>query len=148
MTRQIRVLGAVLLGLLAAQFLVGMITNLFAPIPPAVPGLRGNLDYRLGGAARWALLHGPPVLKIHVLVGLSIGACAIALVIVAFRAQRRPALAFALLGLLASGLAGLAGAAFLAYRRDNLYSLLMSVAFLAAIFTYGALLLLNRDRTC
>src|SRR5436305_1017142 len=83
-------LAAVLLALLAAQFLAGMITNLYAPIPPAVPGLRGNFDVRLGGAARWALLHGPPELKIHVAVGLAIGACAIALAVLALRARQRP----------------------------------------------------------
>jgi hypothetical protein len=65
-TRPLRGLAAVLLAVLAAQFLLGMITNLYAPIPPAVPGLHGNLDARLGAAARWALLHGPPELKIHV----------------------------------------------------------------------------------
>ena len=80
MTRPFRALAVVLVVLLAGQFLVGMFTNLYAPIPPAIPGLRGNLDNRLGAAARWALLHGPPELKIHVASGLAIGVCAIALV--------------------------------------------------------------------
>ncbi len=50
----------------------------------------------------------------------------------------------ALLGLLTSALAGAAGAAFLAYHRDDLYSLLMSVGFLGALFSYGTVLLLRR----
>jgi hypothetical protein len=84
-TRPTRALAAVLLALLAAQFLLGMITNRYAPIPPAVPGLHGNLDARLGAAARWALLHDPPELKIHVAAGLAIGAGASSLAVLSLR---------------------------------------------------------------
>jgi len=143
-TRPFRVLAVVLVALLAAQFLVGMITNLYAAIPPVIPGLRGNFDNRLGAAARWALLRGPPELKVHVAAGLAIGVCAIALAILALRAGRRPWLVLTLLGLLTSALAGLAGAAFLAYHQDDLYSLLMSAGFLGALFCYGTVLLLRR----
>jgi hypothetical protein len=143
-TRRLRPLAAVLVGLLAAQFLLGMITNLYAPIPTAVPGLHGNLDARLGAAARWALLHGPPALKIHVVVGLATGGCAIALAVLALRTRQRPWRLFALLGLFTSAPAGLAGAAFLAYHQDNLYSLLMSIGFLGALFCYGTGLYLTR----
>ncbi len=37
MTRPFRALAVVLVVLLAGQFLVGMFTNLYAPIPPAIP---------------------------------------------------------------------------------------------------------------
>ena len=144
MTRPFRALAVVLVVLLAAQFLVGMITNLYAPIPPAIPRLRGNFDIRLGAAARWALLRGPPELEFHVAAGLAIGVCAIALSVLALRAGRRSWLVLALLGLLTSVLAGLAGAAFLAYHQDDLYSLLMSAGFLGALFCYGTVLLLRR----
>jgi hypothetical protein len=127
--------------LLAAQFLVGMITNLYAPIPVAVPGLHGNLDTRLGAAARWALLHGPPELKIHVALGLTIGGCALSLAVLALRARQRPWRLLALLGLFTSGPAG---AAFLACHRDDLYSLLMSIGFLGALLSYGTGLYLTR----
>jgi hypothetical protein len=136
MNRLLRPLAVVLLGLLAAQFLLGMITNLYAQLPAAVPGLHGNLDNRLGAAARWALLHGPPVLKIHVIAGLAIGACAITLTVLAFRGRQPRWRLFALLGLLMAAPAGVAGAAFLAYRQDNLYSLLMAAGFLGALFAY------------
>ena len=46
-----------------------------------MPGLHGNLDARLGAAARGALLHGPPELEIHVAAGLAIGAGAISLAV-------------------------------------------------------------------
>jgi hypothetical protein len=72
--RRARQLVIALLCLLAAQFLIGMTANLYARIPPALPQVRGNLDTRLGLAARWALLHGPLEIKLHVALGLAIGA--------------------------------------------------------------------------
>ena len=50
-------LSVMLLYLLAAQFLLGMTTNLNAMIPATPPGVRGNFDARLDAAARWPLLH-------------------------------------------------------------------------------------------
>jgi hypothetical protein len=142
--RALRPLAWTLVALLASQFLLGMATNLFARLPLAVPGLHGNLDTRLGAAARWALLHGPPELKIHVIVGLAIGAGAITLVVLAFRSRQPRWRALALLGLLMAAPAGIAGAAFLTYRQDNLYSLLMATGFLAALLTYWAGLYVTR----
>jgi hypothetical protein len=139
-----RPLVAVQLALLAGQFLLGMVSNFYAQLPSSVPGVRGNFDNRLGVAARWALLHGPPELQAHVALGLSLGLGAIALAAGALRVRERPWLPLAPLGLVAVAGAGLAGAAFLAYHQDDLYSLLMSIAFLAALFIYGALLYLTR----
>jgi hypothetical protein len=142
-TRALRPLAAALLALLAAQFLLGMVSNFYARIPETVPGAHGNLDTRLGAGARWALLHGPPELQAHVALGLATGACAVTLAVFALRTRRRPWRVLALLGLLATASAGFAGAAFLVYRQDDLYSLLMSVGFLAALFAYGAALYLS-----
>jgi hypothetical protein len=139
-----RPLVAVLLALLAGQFLLGMVSNFYAQLPSTVPGVRGNFDNRLGAAARWALLHGPPELQAHVALGLSLGLGAIALAAGALRVREPPWLPLAPLGLVAVAGAALAGGAFLAYNQDDLYSLLMSVAFLAALFIYGALLYLTR----
>lgn len=143
--RLLRPLAWVLVGLLASQFLLGMVTNLYARLPAAVPGLHGSLDNRLGTAARWALLHGPLVLKIHVIVGLAIGGCAITLAVLAFPARQPRWRPCALLGLLMAAPAGLAGAAFLAYRQDNVYSLLMAAGFLGALFAYWTGLFLTRE---
>ena len=130
MTRRARRLTVVLLCLLAAQFVLGMTANIYARIPPALPGVRGNFDARLGSAARWALLHGPPEVKLHVAVGLAIGVSAIAPVVLAVRSGKRSSALFALLGLVTAASAGIFGAAFLAYRQDDIYSLLMAVGFL------------------
>lgn len=144
MTRLLRPLAVVLLCLLATQFLLGMVTNFYARLPETPPGRQGNFDARLGAAARWALLHGPPLLKLHVAAGLAIGACAIALAVLALRSRERSWSLFALLGLFSAVPAGLAGAAFLAYRQDDVYSLLMSIGFLGALFSYWTGLYLTR----
>lgn len=144
MTRRARLLVVVLLCLLAAQFMLGMTANLYARIPQTLPGVRGNFDTRVGGAARWALLHGPPEIKLHVAVGLAIGICAITLAILAVRARKLSSAFFALLGLAATASAGIFGAAFLAYRQDDTYSLLMSAGFLGALFSYWIGLYLSR----
>src|SRR5215472_8076409 len=121
-----------------------MTANFYAQIPHALPGVRGNLDTRLGSAARWALLHGPPEIKLHVAVGLMIGACAITLAVLAIRSRDWSWAVFALLGLVMAASAGIFGAAFLAYRQDDTYSLLMSVGFLGALFSYWTGLYLSR----
>lgn len=145
MTRARRPLTVVILVLLAGQFLVGMTSNFYAKIPQRVPGVHGGFDYRLGAAARWALLHRPPELQAHVALGLSIGVCAIVLTAASAHARSRPWTLLAPLGLLITAAAGLAGAAFLAYREDDIYSLVMSAAFLAALFTYGTLFHLTAE---
>jgi hypothetical protein len=144
--RALRPLAATILVLLNVQFLLGMTSNFYAELPRTVPGTHGNFDSRLGAAARWALLHGPPELQAHVAVGLLLGACAAALTALSLRARSRPWLPLAPLGLLATVGAGLAGAAFLAYRQDDLYSLVMSIAFLASLLTYSGLLYLTVGR--
>jgi hypothetical protein len=140
MRRALRPLASVALTLLAGQFLLGMVSNFYARIPERVPGVHGNFDTRLAAGARWALLHGSPELQAHVAVGLLIGVCAVVLTALSTRIREWPWLPLAPIGLLATAGAGLSGAAFLAYRQDDFYSLLMSIAFLVDISTYGSLL--------
>jgi hypothetical protein len=98
--------------------------------------VRGNFDARLGSAARWALLHGPHEVKLHVAVGLAIGVSAIALAVLPVRSGKRSSALFALLGLVMAATTGIFGTAFLAYRQGNIYSLLMAVGFLGSVFSY------------
>jgi hypothetical protein len=121
-----------------------MVSNFYARVPVSVPGVRGNLDHRLGAAVRWALLHGPPEVQVHVVLGLSLGLGAIVLAVDALRVREWPWFPLAVLGLVAVAGAGLAGAAFLAFHQDDLYSLLMSIAFISSLFVYGALFYLAR----
>jgi hypothetical protein len=140
-----RRVAAGLVGMLAAQFVLGMLSNFYANIPTRLPGEHGGLDNRLGTAARWALLHGPVEVQVHVALGLLLGVAGIALTGMSIRLRSYPWLPLAPLGLLAVAGAGVGGAAFLAYGQRDLYSLLMAIGFLAALFIYGGLLYLTRS---
>jgi hypothetical protein len=142
--RTLRPLAAAIFGLLCGQFLLGMVSNFYAQLPMDVPGVHGSFDSKLGAAARWALLHGPPELQAHVALGLTIGISAIILAALSLRLRERPWNLLAPAGLVVTAWTGLAGAAFLAYHEDDLYSLLMSIGFLTDFVLYGGLLYLSR----
>jgi len=136
-TRPTRALPAVLLALLAAQFLLGMITNLYAPIPPAVPGLHGNLDARarrgrpLGAPARPARAQDPRRRGPRHRCRRHFPGGALTPRPAATVAPIRPARPVHV------GTRRPRRRAFLAYYQDDLYSLLMSIGFLGALFSYG-----------
>jgi len=77
-------------------------------------------------------------------VGLAIGVSAIAPIVLAVRSRKRSSALFALLGLVTAASAGIFGAAFLAYRQNDIYSLLMAVGFLGSLFSYWIGLYLSR----
>lgn len=143
-----RRLARAIFGLLCGQFLLGMVSNFYAQLPKDVPGVHGNFDSKLGAAARWALLHGPVELKAHVAVGLTLGVGAIVLGVLSLRVRERPWIFLAPAGMFVTAWTGLAGAAFLAYHQRDLYSLLMSIGFLADLLIYGELLYLSRPVAC
>jgi len=70
-TRWIRSLTAFILLLLATQFLVGIVVNLFVTIPDAHPGAQAS-EYFSGVAqgVSWAIIGGALPLQAHVLIGL------------------------------------------------------------------------------
>jgi hypothetical protein len=69
----LRTIDAILLILLAAQFLLGMLVNLFVQVPAVHPGANAP-EYFTGVAqgVAWALFNAPWLLWIHVVVGLSL----------------------------------------------------------------------------
>jgi hypothetical protein len=118
----LRTITAITLLLLAVQFLIGMVVNLFVQLPSAHPGV-GASNYFQGvvqGVA-WALVHAPLAL---LLIGLAIAS------------RRRAWIVTSLLGWLGIMAAGFNGASFLNYGHD-FSSLIMSIGFLLAVISYA-----------
>ncbi|HEY5989367.1 MAG TPA: hypothetical protein VIV12_23745 [Streptosporangiaceae bacterium] len=144
MTRRARQLMVALLRLLAAQFVLGMTANLYAQIPHAPPGSTGQLRHPPGQRRTVGAPSRPTRDQAPRRGGTDDRACAITLSVLAIRSRDWPWAVFALLGLVMAASAGIFGAAFLAYRPNDTYSLLMSVGFLGALLSCWTGLYLSR----
>lgn len=135
--RRLRFLMALALLLLAAQFLVGMLVNLYVTVPAVHPG--ANADNYFAGVAQgvaWALGHSVLDLRLHVIIGLLLFLDALALVALAIAARSRAWIIASVLGLLGIMAAGFNGASFMNYGHD-FSSLFMSIGFLLAAISYA-----------
>ena len=129
-------LTAIILVLLAAQFLVGMLVNLFVQVPAVHPG--ANAPEYFSGVVQgvaWALLHAPLWLLVHTIVGLLLFIAALVLIGFAIAARRKAWIIVSVVGLLGIMLGGFNGASFMNYGHD-FSSLLMSIGFLLAAIPY------------
>ena len=133
---RLRALTAIILVLLAAQFLVGMLVNLYVQVPAVHPGANAP-EYFSGvvlGVA-WALLHAPLWLQLHAIVGLLLFIASLLLIGFAIAARRRAWIILSIIGLFGIMAGGFNGASFMNYGHD-LSSLLMSIGLLLAAIPY------------
>ncbi|HWZ17808.1 MAG TPA: hypothetical protein VNW73_03335 [Ktedonobacteraceae bacterium] len=133
---RLRTLTAIILVLLAAQFLVGVLVNLYVQVPAVHPGANAP-EYFSGvviGVA-WALLHAPLWLQLHTIVGLLLFIASLLLIGFAIAARRRAWIILSIIGLLGIVAGGFNGASFMNYGHD-FSSLLMSLGFLLAAIPY------------
>ncbi len=131
----LRPLTILMLLLLAVQFLLGMVVNLFVQVPSVHPGI-GASNYFQGvvqGVA-WALVHAPLGLLVHVVAGLLLFLTSLILIGFAI-ASRRAWIIVSAIGLIGIMAAGFNGASFMNYGQ-NFSSLLMSIGFLLAAVAY------------
>lgn len=134
--RPLRVVTLIILLLLAAQFLIGMLVNLYVTTIPPHPGANAP-DYFSGvvqGVA-WTLVHAPLFLLVHAVVGLLLFLGALAILGLAIASRRRAWIISSIFGLLGIVLAGFNGASFLNYG-EPFSSLFMSMGFLMAVIAY------------
>ena len=133
---RLRVLTVIILVLLAAQFLVGMLVNLYVQVPTTHPGANSS-EYFSGVAqgVAWALLHAPLWLQIHTIVGLLLFIASIILIAFAITARSRAWIILSIIGLFGIVAGGFNGASFMNYGHD-FSSLLMSLGFLLAAIPY------------
>ncbi len=133
---RLRTITVIILVLLAVQFLVGMLVNLFVQVPSVHPG--ANAPEYFSGVVQgvvWALLHGPLWLLVHAIVGLLLFLASLILIGFAIAARRRAWIIVSVVGLLGIVAAGFNGASFVNYGH-NFSSLLMSIGFLVAAVPY------------
>ena len=133
---RLRTLTAIILVLLAAQFLVGMLVNLFVQVPAVHPG--SNAPEYFSGVVQgvaWALLHAPLWLQLHAIVGLLLFIASLLLIGFAIAAHRRAWIIVSIIGLFGIMAGGFNGASFMNYGHD-LSSLLMSIGLLLAAIPY------------
>jgi hypothetical protein len=123
--------------LLIVQYLLGMMTNLFAMLPASHPGA-GAPNYFSGAAsgAGWVISDGPGWAAAHATFGLILAAAAIATVILAWR-HGRAAIALATLGALAIVGAAFNGVSFVNYGHD-FSSMIMAALWALALSCYLA----------
>jgi len=141
---RLRTLTAIILVLLAAQFLVGMLVNLFEQVPAVHPG--ANAPEYFSGVVQgvaWALLHAPLWLQVHSILGLLLFLAALILIGFAIAARWRAWIIISVIGLFGIMAGGFNGASFMNYGHD-LSSLLMSLGFLLATIPYVIGLSLSR----
>ncbi len=134
--RMLRILTLIILLLLAAQFLVGMLVNLFVVVPSNHPGTNAP-EYFSGvvTGVLWVLGHGTLWLFLHAIIGLSLFLASLILLGLAIASRRRAWIISSIVGLLGIVAAGFNGASFLNYSQ-NFSSLLMSIGFLLAVIPY------------
>ena len=127
---------AILLILLAGQFLIGMLVNLYVQVPSVHPGRKAP-EYFSGvfQGVSWALFNAQWQLLIHVVVGLLLFVLSIVLLVLAIIARQGRWITVSVLGFLGIVAAGFNGASFMNYGED-FSSLLMAVGFLLAASSY------------
>ena len=132
----LRAIDAILLVLLAAQFLIGMLVNLFVQVPAVHPGTAAP-DYFTGVAQGvvWALFNAQWELLIHVAMGLLLFILSILLLVLAIISRRGAWITVSVLGFIGIMAAGFNGASFMNYGHD-FSSLLMAIGFLLAAISY------------
>ena len=125
---------------LIAQFLTGMLVNLFVTIPDSHPGSQPT-EYFAGSfqSVAWAISSGPSLLVAHVGLGLILGIGSVALIIRVRALGRRRLTVAAVLAFLFIVGAGFNGASFLDFNED-FSSMIMATLFAAALMCYVGIL--------
>jgi hypothetical protein len=145
MRRQLTV-NIVACALLLAQYLLGMVVNLYVTLPGRHPGA-GASDYLSGAAAglSWLITDGPAWAATHAALGMALAAVALATIVSAWRGDSPAGRVASVVGALAIIGAGFNGASFVNYGHD-FSSMIMAGLWALALACYltGAILAAGR----
>jgi hypothetical protein len=133
--------------LLAAEFLIGMVVNLYVQIPAAHPG--ANASQYFPGVVQgvgWALTLSPLALLVHVVLGLLLMLDSSIIVGCAIASRRMSCVRLSILGWMMIVGAGFNGASFLNYRH-NFSSMMMSSQSIVATAAYILCFVLAETRS-
>ena len=129
--RRLRVTALSMVVLLVAQFVVGIVANLYVKIPATIPGTKaGKPD------VGWALAHGPVDLRIHVVLAYLLVAAALVMAGLGIATRRKAWIIPTLTGAVMILVAFSGGFGFLA-QGDNASSLQMALGFMGAFLSYA-----------
>jgi hypothetical protein len=133
--------------LLLAQYLLGMVVNLYVDLPTRHPGAAAS-NYFSGAAAglAWLISNGPAWASAHAALGMALAALALAAMVTAWMMSGTAGRAASVVGALAVIGAGFNGTSFLNYGHD-FSSLIMAGLWALALACYLAGAILGmRDR--
>lgn len=124
--------------LLLAQYLLGMVANLYVTLPAHHPGAgASNYFAGIGSGLGWLIAHGPGWAAAHAALGLALVVAALANIAVTWHRGSRLVTTTAVLGALFIIGAGFNGVSFLNYGHD-FSSLIMAVLWALALASYLA----------
>lgn len=136
MQAKLRERSIALLTMLALQFILGMILNLFVTLPDKHPGQVGNYFVRSGHSFVWAIsIGGGVALFLHVLVALGLLIGSIVFVIQASKARSKQWIWVSSIGLAGILAAFSNGLSFLDFNHD-LNSFIMASGYILATVSY------------
>jgi hypothetical protein len=125
-----------LLNMLALQFILGMILNLFVTIPAKHPGQTGNYFVRSAHSFAWAIsIGGGVTLFLHVLVAIGLLFGSIAFVVRATKAHSKLYMWVSIVGLVGILAAFSNGLSFLDFNKD-FSSFIMAMGYILATIAY------------
>lgn len=128
---RLRVTALSMVVLLVAQFVAGVVANLYVRIPATIPGTKaGKPD--LG----WALAHGPADLRIHVVLAFLLVAAALVMAGLGIATRRAAWIITTLTGAVMILVATSGGLGFLS-GGSNASSLQMALGFMGAFLSYA-----------
>lgn len=135
--KMLQVRGALMVGLLVLQFVVGMVLDLFIELPKVHPGTTGGYFSQVANGFSWALTSGGVALSLHVGIASVLVLGALATLGFAIAGRSKAWIIAASFGLLGVALAWLNGIEFINTGLDK-HSLAMAMAFMIALISYGA----------
>lgn len=143
-TKTLRFLAIVALLLLAVEFLLGMLVNLFVQIPTPLPGTTPSNSGGLLQGLGWSLAQNSmPMLLLHVVLGLVLVLISLVLIVLSIIDRQRRWVAASLIAAGGIIIATLSGAGFV----DTgvaASSLVMSIGFLLSLISYAMGLYITR----